>query len=821
MGTLLQDIRYGFRMLWKSPGFTAVAVIMLALGIGANSAIFSGVSAFILRPLPVEQPDRIVRLFEIYGDDNSYNDFSYPDYVDYRDQAQSFEGIFGYRMVQAALSNNEQNDLIWGELVSGNYFDVLHVRPTLGRAFLPEEDKAPGSHPVVVLGHSLWQRRFASDPKLVGQTVNLNGQAYTVIGIAPPEFMGTKFALSMDFWVPMMMQAQIMRGDNARLERRGDHWFGLMGRLKSGVTPEQAATELTTIAQRLEQAYPGDREKNVRVITNIETEGRFEEESGTVRLGAGLALGLIGVVLLIACANVANLLLARAVTRRKEIGIRLALGASRIRLIRQLLTESMMLSVMGGILGLLLAFWITDWMMSFIPVLPYTFSFTFSPDWRALSFTLIISLLTGVVFGLAPALQASNPDVVPVLKGETLAPKAGRFRSFTLRNALVISQIALSLVVLVCGALLVRSASHAQAIDPGFTTDNVLVLSVNPSLLGYTDEQGKQFYKQLVERVESLPGVQSASVASLLPLGDSASSRGPVLPEGQEEPPPGSEGGTVLTNFVGPKHFETLRIPLLQGRDFTLRDEMGAPGVIIITETLARRLWPGQEAVGKRLRIGKSDAPYLEVIGVAKDGKYRSIGEKPRPYMYLPMMQSYRPAMTLVVRTAGDPTGIVSAVRHEVQSLEARLPVYDIKTMKEHMTYALWATDMGAKLSTAFGLLALLLAATGLYSVMAYSVSQRTKEIGIRMALGAQASDVLKLVTKQGMALALIGVAIGLAGAFVATRILSSLLYGVGVNDAVTFIGIPLLLAVVALVACYIPARRATKVDPMVALRYE
>jgi predicted permease len=821
MGTLLQDLRYGFRMLWKSPGFTLVAVLTLALGIGANSAIFSGVSAFILRPLPIiEEPSRLVRLFEIYNDPNDYNGFSYPDYLEYRDQNRSFEGILGYRMVEAALSNSDQNDVIWGELVTGNYFDVLRVRPAVGRAFLPEEDQSPGARPVVVLSHSLWQRRFNADSAIIGKPVTLNGLAYTVVGIAPKEFVGTKFALSMDFWIPMMMQAQIMRGDTDRLNVRGDHWFAAMGRLKPGVTAEQAEAEMTAIAGRLEQAYPAERDKNGRVIVRSEIEGRFEESAGTVTLGATLALALIGMVLLIACANVANLLLARAITRRREIGIRLALGASRLRLIRQLLTESVMLSMLGGTLGLLLAFWATDWMQGFIPVIPYTIAFDFSPDIRALSFTLVVSVLTGVIFGLAPALQASNPDVVPVLKGET--PTAGHgWRRLTLRNLLVISQVALALVVLVCGALFIKSARNARAIDPGFTTSNVLAVSMNPSLLGYTEEQSKQFYRQLVERVEALPGVESASVSSLLPLGDSASSRGPVVAEGQQEPPLGNESVNILANFVGPKHFETLQTPLLAGRDFSWRDDQSAPAVIIVNETLAARYWPGESALGHRLRVGDEKTPYREVVGVAKDSKYRSIGENPKPYMYLPIMQNYRPTLTLVARTAGDPAALVGGVRREVQALDPRLPIYDIKTMKEHMTYALWAIQMGASLSTAFGLLALLLAATGLYSVMAYSVSQRTREIGIRMALGAQASDVLKMVTRQGMTLALVGVGLGLTVTSVATRILSSLLYGVSATDLVIFVGIPMLLAAVALLACYIPARKATKVDPMVALRYE
>jgi macrolide transport system ATP-binding/permease protein len=820
MGGILKDLRYGFRMLWKRPAFTIVAVITLALGIGANSAIFSGVSAFMLRPMPVEDPDRLVRVFEVQqSSPNDYDDFSYPDFVDYRDQNQSFEGLLSYTLAQAALSTSDQNDVIYGELVSGNYFDVLRVRPALGRGFLPEEDKTPGSHPVVVLSHSIWQRRFASDPGITGKTIMLNGQAFTVVGVAPESFKGTKWALSMDFWVPMMMQQQIQRADN-QLDSRGSHWMDLLGRLKPGVTAEQAATELTAIARRLEQAYPSERAKDVRVLVMRETEGRFEDAAGMVTLSAGLALGAVGMILLIACANVANLLLARAVTRRKEIGIRLALGASRARLIRQLLTESVLLSVMGGILGLLIAFWATDLMQGFLPVLPYTFAFSFAPDARALIFSAIISLLTGIIFGLAPALQASNPDVVPVLKGETPVVKGGS-RRFNLRNGLVVFQFALSLVVLVCGGLFVRSMRHAQSIDPGFTTKNTVAMSLNPGLLGYTDAQSRQFYQQLTERVRALPGVQAASIVEWLPLGDSSNSRGPLLKEGEPEPEPGKERGGSFINVVGQKYFETLQIPLLDGRDFDGRDREDTTPVIIVNETLARRLWPGESAIGKRFRIGRTGSPFREVVGVAKDGKYRMLGENPRSMMYLPHSQDPESGMMLMVRTANDARSIVSSVRVEVRSLDQMLPVHDVKTIEEHMSYPLMWVRMGATLATAFGLLALALAATGIYSVIAYSVTQRTKEIGIRMALGAERRDVLKMIASQGMALAVFGMVAGLVLAFVLTRILSSLLYGVGATDFVTFTVVSSLLLVVALLACYIPARRATKIDPIKALRHE
>ena len=816
MLTVWQDLRYGFRMLWKSPGFTAVAVLTLALGIGANSAMFSAVSAFLLRPLPVDEPERLVNIFE--GRSSSdYGNFSNPDYKDYREQSgEIFEGLVAHRLAQAALSKDGQNDLVWGELVSGNYFDALRVRPARGRAFLPEEDGAPGAHPVIVVSHSLWQNRFDSDPALAGRTVMLNGQPFTVVGVAPREFTGTKFGLAMDFWAPLSMQREVTREDDW-LAERGDHRLEVLGRLKPGVTRERAAAALHTTVQRLADAYPNERDRNTKVQVLPENEGRFDHAAGTIKLGAGVALGVVALVLLIACANVANLLLARSAARRKEIGIRLALGASRARIVRQLLTESVLLALLAGALGLLIAFWVADLLHAIIPVLPYTVIMDFAPDSRALWFTLGVSLLTGIVFGLAPALQASKLDLVPVLKNEAVSLRHGS-RRVALRDLLVVTQVALSLVVLVCAGLLIKSFVNAQSIDPGFETERGLAVSLNPGLLGYDEARGLAFFRQLAERVEAVPGVERASVAGYFQLGGSSNTTGPVVAEGQAPPAPG-EGLSVLYNSVGPGHFDTLRIPLLNGREFADADTAQAPRVCIINRTLAERLWPGEEPVGKRLTVGAGRP--REVIAVAKNGRYRSLGESPQPFLYYPTAQAYDSGVVLLVRTSGDPAGVMDGVRGAIRSLDPLLPVYGVKTFKEHMTWALWGTRMGASLSLSFGLLALLLAASGLYSVMAYTVSRRTHEIGIRMALGAQARDVLRLVAGQGMRLAFVGVGVGLVAAFAVTRVLASILYGVSATDGVTFAAIAALLACVALLACYIPARRATKVDPMVALRYE
>jgi predicted permease len=819
MENLLKDIRFGIRMLAKNPAVTAVAVLTLALGIGANAAIFSGVSAFILRPLPVPEPYQLVRPVEMSEDRGVGDEISYPDFIDYRDQSTSFEAIAAEDMLGVALDSDNQSDVIWGQAVSGSYFDVVRIKPIVGRAFLPEEDKVAGAHPVVVMSHSLWQRRFGSDPNIVGKTIRLSNRGYEVIGVTPASFTGSKFALSLDFWVPMAMVEELRRSPGL-LTDRGSHWMNVLGRLKPGVTMDQASLELTAIAARLNQAYPNDRASTTSAKVATEIDGRWEEAATVMRSAGAIAMAIVGLILLIACANVANLMLARAAARRKEIGIRLALGASRARLIRQLLTESLLLSLMGGGLGLLLAYWVTDLMEGFVPVLQYNMVVNFfALDSRALVFTLVISVATGLIFGLAPALHASNPDVVPILKGDLDAGRTKR-RRFSLRPALVVVQVALSLAVLVCGGLFIKSFRQAQTMDPGFGTKNALIASLDPELVGYDTERSRNFFRQAIERASSLPGVEAAAATRLLPLGDSSNSNGPILKEG-ETLPRGSAGRTIMTTVISAGYFKAMQIPILDGRDFDDRDHAKSQRVVIVNQHMANMLWPGENAVGKRIFIGAESRDALEVVGVVKTGKYNTLAEDPKPYFYYPMMQRRPGNMAIVMRTNVDPRGLAGSFRKEIQNTDRSVPVSSVKTMTEHLTFALWAPNMAASFSLAFGVLAMLLSAVGLYSVMAYVVSQRTREVGIRMALGANRADVMKMITVQGMRLAVIGVAIGLLLSLGLARALSSLLIGVSGYDVTTFVVVPALLVLVALVACYLPARRATKINPLVALRYE
>jgi putative ABC transport system permease protein len=618
-----------------------------------------------------------------------------------------------------------------------------------------------------------------------------------------------------------MTMAEDLRGNPGILADRGSHWMNVIGRLKPGVSIAQASADVKAIAARLNQAYPDTRASNTSAMVLSELDGRWEDLAGVFKSASAIAMAIVGLILLIACANVANLMLARAASRRKEIGIRLALGASRLRLIRQLLTESMLLAIVGGALGLLLALWVTRLMEGFIPVLEYNvIGNFFALDTRALVFTFVISLGTGLVFGLAPAWQSSNPDVVPVLKGDPEAARRGKRKAFGLRNVLVVAQVALSLVVLVCGGLFIKSFRKAQTMDPGFNNANGLVLSLSPTLVGYEKEPARQFYKQVIERVSHVPGIEAAAFARTLPLGDSSNSNGPILKEG-ETLPKGSGGRVIMTNVISPGYFQTMQIPILEGRDFSDRDVATSQGVVIVNQKMAETLWPGESAIGKRITIGIENREPWEVVGVVRTGKYRTLAEDPKPFFYYSMGQRRPSPMAMVVRASVDPRSLVGAIRSEVQAIDRRVPVSGVKTMDQHKTYALWAPNMAASFSVAFAIVAILLSAVGLYSVMAYVVSQRTREVGIRMALGANRGDVMKMITRQGMRLAAVGVVIGLLLALALAQVLSSLLIGISGYDVTTFILVPALLSAVALLACYLPARRATKVDPLVALRYE
>ncbi len=609
MRTFLKDVRFGLRVLWKSKGFTAVAVLTLGLGIGVNAAIFSGVNAFVLRPLSgVGEPESVMSVFETSAADgggHGYNDFSYPDLLDYGARTDVFEGLLGHTLTQAALGERERADVVWGELVTGNFFDVLRVRMQHGRGFLPEEDATPGTHPVVVLSDDLWRKRFGADAAIVGRQIQLNGRPLTVVGIAPPEFTGAKWALGMKFWAPLMSKQLVSGGtNNDWTTQRGNHWLEVKGRLKPGVTREQAAAALTSVAAQLESEYPAARNKDVRVIVIPEREGRWDDMGGVVRLSSGLALALVGLVLLVACANVANMMLARAVVRRREIGIRLALGAGRWRVVRQLLTESVLLALAGGAVGLVLSFWMTDALTSFFPQIAYTIALDVSPDRRALLFTLAVSLLTGLVFGLAPALPGDAPRPRARAQGRgaaggarapPLAPQRARRRA---GRALAGR-----------ARLRRRSSSRASATRSPSTRASPraarYLVSVNPGLFGYEKEQGRDFYRRLAERVRATPGVEAAGFVNWMPLGDSSNSWGPVYPAEQPVPPPG-EGMDSHSQIVSAGYFKAMRIPLVEGRDFDERDREGLkPEAVIINETLARRLWPGEASVvGKRMALG-------------------------------------------------------------------------------------------------------------------------------------------------------------------------------------------------------------------------
>jgi macrolide transport system ATP-binding/permease protein len=809
MVDLWQDLRYGARMFLKQPGFTLIAVLTLALGIGANTGIFSLVNTVLLRPLPVMQPERIVEVTPLRKGAGIGN-FSYPFYKDFRDKNEVLEGLAAYRFVPMSLSQSGNNERLWGYLVTGNYFDMLGVRAVRGRMFTQEEDRAPGAHPVAVISYGGWQRRFGGDPDLVGKTITINNHTFTVVGIAPPEFNGTVLFFTPEIYLPMMMAKQIEPGSNW-LENRFNGVIFAQGRLKPNVTVAQAKAALDALAVQFGREYPGFED----IRFSLAPPGLVVPMLRKGTLGfAGVLLATVGLVLLIACTNLANLLLARAAQRRKEIAVRLSRGANRGRLVRQLLTESVMLALAGGLLGASLAWWLVGLVRVFKPPVDFPLTIDLRIDWRVLLFTLIVSFLTGVLFGLIPALQATKLDLTSALKDE-----ARGYRRLRLRNGLVVTQVALSLVLLVAAGLIVRSLQQVQAVGPGFEVEHTVTASVDLNLQGYERARGLEFYKQLIARVEALPGVHSASYTGYLPLNmDRSSSL--IYAEGQPFTRR-ADLPEILYNTAWSRYFETMGIPLLQGRDFAPQDGNEERRAVIVNESFARRFWPGQNAAGKRLRQGGPDNPFWEIVGVVKDSKYFSIGEDPQPAVYFPMMRNYEGAAALLVRTTGDPESLINAIRHEVRKLDANLPVFDAKTMREHMRLSLFPLRTGAWLAGSLALLALLLAGLGIYGVMSYAVSQRTRELGMRMALGAQARDVLLLVIRQGMVLAVIGLVLGLTGALASTRLMTSVLVEVSPTDIVTFAGVTLLLALVVLIACYVPARRATKVDPLVALRCE
>jgi len=815
MQTLLQDLRYGVRMLLKQRGLTSVAIFSLALGIGLNTAIFSIVNAVLIRPLPVvKQQHRLVWLRA---------PISYPDYVDYRSQAGSFEGMAAITGTQDfSVTSGSEPELVKGEYVTENYFDLLGVGASIGRAFVEEDGKT--QTPVVILSEHLWRTRFASDANIVGRQISLNGFGFTVVGVMPKNFVGTEVGLNRELWLPLSMYrvlnppaaARVADPGSTLFENRDSHWLAVFALLKPESSRDSAGSELTQIARRVAENSRGRvDEETLRSVQLLRMSGgmdpRDQEEVIPV---AGIAMGVVALVLLIACANIASLLLARAAIRRRETAIRQALGASRRRLIRQWLTESVLLGIAGGAVGLILAVWANQLLASRLQSTPLA-ALEFGLDYPVLAFTLVVSIATGIVFGLAPAIQSSRLNIVMALKSDALKA-TGSHRSH-LRNAFVTVQLVLSVVLLVGSGLFIRALQRASSIDPGFTVERALMAPINLGLLRYDKTEGHVFYRDLLARIQAQPGVEQATLVRFPQVGSSFA-QFQVFTEQSE---PGSEGMSTGFNVVAPNYFRTMGTTLLRGREFTEADREGAPGIAILNETLAARLWPNEDALGKRVSVAGPKGPFLEVVGVARDSKYRTLSETPRPYVYLPLSQSYDPKMTLIVRTTGEPKAITPIVREQICALNANLPIADVQTLREQLELTLLPSRIAAWTLGSFGALALLLAGIGIYGVVSYGAAQRTREIGVRMALGAKEKDVLQLVLWDGLIVIGAGLAIGLLLATAATRVIASFLYGVGATDPLTFVAVPLLLGSVALLASYIPARRAVKVDPLVALRYE
>jgi predicted permease len=816
MQTLWQDLRYGARMLLKQPGFTLIAVATLALGIGANTAIFTWLKAVFLQPLPgVAANERLVNLHSVLersgGRDSS---LSYPDYKDYRDRNQAFSGLAAFNLESfSMLADGGQPERVFGSLVSGNYFDVLGAGMALGRGFRPEEDRTPGAHPVVVISHKLWQQRFGADRNLIGKTIRLNQREFTVIGVTAAGFGGSFVGVRVDFWAPVMM-TPLLATRSQKLDERGAQWLMAIGRLKDGVTFAQAQADVQGIAAQLGKEFPNTNEGIGATLFTLVNEPNGAGQMAPI---LWLLLAVAGLVLIVACANVAGLLLARAAGRSRELGIRSALGASRGRLLRQMLTESLLLGAAGGAAGMLLGAWLSDAMSWLLPALKIPLSLHLAWDYRVPVFALALTLLTVVAVGVLSAWSITRVNPLVALRGEAGAVGAGRRRS-RLRSVLVVAQVAVSLVLLIGAGLFLRALNVQRKTNPGFEPQRALMISMDISSNGYDQKRGVEFYRQLTQRVSALPGVVSASLSSRVPPELFAGSSTSLELEGYT--PRGDEQINVEYEVIAPRYLPTMGIPLVEGREFNDADQASSMPVALVNETFAQRYWPGRSAVGRRLRDG--DGVWHTVVGVTRDAKYYGASEAARPWLYVAQAQQrFSSMMTLVVRTTDAPERMFAAVRGAVRALDAALPLFDEKTLAAHSSGVLFPDRLIVTFLSAFGLVALTLAALGLYGVLAYAVAQRTREIGIRLALGAQPRAMLALVVKQGMRLALLGIGLGLAAALALTRLLSSLLFGVSATDPLTFVAISSLLALVALVACWIPARRATKVDPMIALRCE
>ncbi|MGH9711770.1 MAG: ABC transporter permease [Candidatus Acidiferrales bacterium] len=814
MTSFWQDVRYSLRMIAKAPGYAAIAILTLALGIGANSTIFTWINSTLLNPVPgLASPNEVVALTLGRAGDNPFP-FTYPDFEVIRGGQKSFVGITASNITPMSLTGSGKPERVWGMVVSANYFDVLGVRPILGRGFLPTEDEKPNGAPVAVISYRMWQTHFGANPDVVGQTFEINQHPYTIVGVAPAVFQGSQTGLRSEIWIPIMMEGQLVpQGD--LLHDHHYFWLGALGRLKPGVKPEQAQEELTVLLQPEVKNYPEEHRGHSTVTVYPLWRSPFGANQFLSTL-LPMLMAIAGLVLLLACANVANLMLVRSVARRREIAIRMSLGASRWRLVRQLLVESLVLALAGGAIAMMITVWSAGTFSNFVPVTDFPIGLTMRADRTVLLATLLISLFTGVVFGILPALRSSSEAPVAVLKEDT-GSASGGLRRARLASGLVVAQISLSLLLLICAGLFIRSFMRAQEINPGFNSHNVLIATYDLFTAGYSDANGAEFDRQLVANLEALPGIQSVALSSRVPLGFGGGSTS-VKPEGYV--PQANESMETQVGIITPNYFKTMEIPIVKGRDFTLRDTESSQRVVIVSETFVNRYWPNQEALGKQLFSDLKNEWYT-VVGVARDSKVNGLNEKPTPFLYLPLYQVYRATMIINARTTGDPLTFGKTVENTIHQLNGDLVVFDITTLEIREQIATFGQRIAGTFVGAFGVLALVLAAVGIYGVTSYTTRQRTHEIGIRMALGASKQDILRLVLGHGLRLTLLGVGIGMAASFWLTRYLGSQLLGVTSTDAITFSTVAILLCAVALFACFIPARRAMRVDPMVALRYE
>jgi predicted permease len=815
MESLLQDLRFGLRTLLKNLGFTTVAILTLAIGIGGNATVFSWIKAALLNPLPgVEQSGQMVGV-ETIMPSGEYHTSSYPDYRDIRDQNKVFSGVIGFELVGVDLSlrNDAPPERVWGMLTTENYFDVLGVHPALGRTFHSELNQALNSDPYVVLGHSLWKRLFGSDPKVVGRTIHLNGRPFTIIGVAPHGFYGTITGIDAQYFVPMMMQPAILPGED--LEQRAPTFVHIMARLPPGATIAQAQLEMTAINRHLAEEYPNpNMPKGVGIYVAPVWKVHYGVQDFLRSVLAFLMVVAL-LVLLIACVNVANLLLARATTRVKEMAVRSALGAGTGRLVRQLIVESLLLALAGGAGGIFLALWGVNLLAAFLPPGHLPIALGVNVDASVLAFTLILSLATGFAFGLAPAWQISRANLNESLKASTrtTGASAGGHR---LRDGLVISEMVLATILLVAAGLLLRSLHKAEHSGPGFNTNQMTLAAFDLSGSGYNDERAIDYYDRLLERIRAYPGIESASLERFVPLWFTGRGYSTVRIEGQV-PKPNEDMG-IDFNVVGPEYFHVLQIPLISGRDFAEQDRAGAPKVVVINQNMANRFWPGQDVTGHRVHIW---GDWRTVVGVVRDVKYHRMNEPPESFIYLPQLQVDGTDANILVRSQLPAAAVIADVRAAAKSLDSKVQPLETDTLDQLLKLSMFANRSAASLASVLGILGISLAALGIYGVLAYGVNQRIREIGIRIALGAQASHVLRLIVGRGLRLALLGAAFGVIAASAITHLMSSMLFGVTATDPLTFVVVLIVVAAVAALAAYIPARRATRVDPTVALRYE